>query len=308
MSVRFDAERNILKRKLKAEQLAESRVNEVLKDENARLLFMKAKQLVVEIAKLDVAGESSKEKREEYNKTRELMAEFLKEIGVDKSELRPKYTCDKCKDTGYQEGKVMCDCLIKEMSIEFARQNGIDIDNLPKFSDDYSIFDNPKKVKLIYEKMQKFVEELDTTQIDTVLLFGDTGVGKTYLMECMMSYAVSLCKQVKFVTAFNFNQDMLKYHCASLDEKSIIMEDYLNAEILFIDDLGTENKINNVTCEYLYSVINDRLAKHKKTIISTNLDFAQIQEVYGERIFSRLMHKKQGLRINFEGCDLRLKK
>ena len=308
MSVRFDAERNILKRKLKAEQLAESRVNEVLKDENARLLFMKAKQLVVEIAKLDVAGESSREKREEYNKTRELMAELLKEIGVDKSELRPKYTCDKCKDTGYQEGKVMCDCLIKEMSIEFARQNGIDIDNLPKFSDDYSIFDNPKKVKLIYEKMQKFVEELDTTQIDTVLLFGDTGVGKTYLMQCMMSYAVSLCKQVKFVTAFNFNQDMLKYHCASLDEKSIIMEDYLNAEILFIDDLGTENKINNVTCEYLYSVINDRLAKHKKTVISTNLDFAQIQEVYGERIFSRLMHKKQGLRINFEGCDLRLKK
>lgn len=308
MSVRFDAERNILKRKLKAEQLAESRVNEVLKDENARLLFMKAKQLVVEIAKLDVAGESSKEKREEYNKTRELMAELLKEIGVDKSELRPKYTCEKCKDTGYQEGKVMCDCLIKEMSLEFARQNGIDIDNLPKFSDDYSIFDNPKKVKLIYEKMQKFVEEVDSTQIDTVLLFGDTGVGKTYLMECMMSYAVSLCKQVKFVTAFNFNQDMLKYHCASLDEKSIIMEDYLNAEILFIDDLGTENKINNVTCEYLYSVINDRLAKHKKTVISTNLDFAKIQDVYGERIFSRLMHKKQGLRINFEGCDLRLKK
>lgn len=308
MSVRFDAERNILKRKLKAEQLAESKVNEVLKDENARLLFMKAKQLVVEIAKLDVAGESSKDKREEYNKTRELMAELLKEIGVDKSELRPKYTCEKCKDTGYQEGKVMCDCLIKEMSLEFARQNGIDIDNLPTFSDDYSIFDNPKKVKLIYDKMKNFIENLDTTVYDIVLLMGYTGVGKTYLMQCMMTYAVSLCKQVKFVTAFNFNQDMLKYHCASLDEKSIIMEDYLNAEILFIDDLGTENKINNITNEYLYSVISDRLEKHKKTVISTNLNFEKIQKGYGDRIFSRLMHKKQGLRINFEGCDLRLKK
>ena len=124
----------------------------------------------------------------------------------------------------------------------------------------------------------------------------------------MMSYAVSMCRRVKFVTAFNFNQDMLKYHCASLDEKSVIMEDYLDAEILFIDDLGTENKINNITVEYLYSVINDRLVNHKKTVISTNLDFAQIQNEYGERLFSRLSHKKQGIRINFEGCDLRRKK
>ena len=308
MSVKLTAERNILKRKLRAEETAEKNVNAVLKDESVRILFVKAKQLVVDIAKLDVAGKSSKKKREEYNKTRELIADILKDMGVNKADLRPVYTCPACKDTGYLPGRVECECLKKEISLEFARQNGFDIDNSPKFNDDYSIFDNPKKVQLIYDKMKKFVDELETTQVDTVLLFGDTGVGKTYLMECMMSHAVELCKTTKFVTAFNFNQDMLKYHCASLDEKSMIMEDYVNADILFIDDLGTENKINNVTCEYLYSVINDRLCKHKKTVISTNLDFAQIQDVYGERIFSRLMHKKNGVRINFEGCDLRLKK
>ena len=302
MSVKLTAERNILKRKLLAEQTAEKNVNNVLKDENVRILFVKAKQLVVDIAKLDVAGKSSKKKREEYNKTRELIAEILREMGVDKADLRPAYSCPNCKDTGYLPGRVECDCLKKEISLEFARQNGFDVNNMPKFSGDYSIFDNPKKVKLIYDKMKKFIEELDSTQVDTILLFGDTGVGKTHLMECMMSLAVELCRTTKFVTAFNFNQDMLKYHCATLEEKSVIMEDYINA------DLGTENKINNVTCVYLYSVINDRLCKHKKTIISTNLDFAQIQDVYGERIFSRLMHKKNGIRINFEGCDLRLKK
>lgn len=308
MSVRFDAEKAILKRKLQAELKAEQNVNNVLKDENLRLLFMRAKQLVVEIAKHDVDGESSQKEREEYNKARELIAEMLKEMGVEKSSLRPKYSCDICKDTGYTSGRVMCKCLLKQISIEFAKQSGFDLDNMPRFNDDYSIFDNPKKVKLIYDKMKKFIDEIDSTIYDTVLLFGDTGVGKTYLMECMVSHAVEKCKHVKFVTAFNFNQDMLRYHCATLEEKSSIMEDYLDADILFIDDLGTENKINNVTCEYLYSVINDRLTKHKKTVISTNLDFAQIQDNYGERIFSRLMHKKQGLRINFEGCDLRLKK
>ena len=68
-----------------------------------------------------------------------------------------------------------------------------------------------------------------------------------------------------------------------------------------------ENKINNVTNEYLYLVINERMQNHKKTVITTNLDFRQIQEVYGERIFSRLMHKKQSLKINFPGNDLRIK-
>jgi DNA replication protein DnaC len=86
------------------------------------------------------------------------------------------------------------------------------------------------------------------------------------------------------------------------------MNEYLKCDILFIDDLGTENKINNVTDEYFYSVINERMQNHRKTIITTNLDLGQIQDVYGERIFSRLMHKKQSLKINFVGSDLRIKK
>ena len=85
------------------------------------------------------------------------------------------------------------------------------------------------------------------------------------------------------------------------------MEPYLSSEILFIDDLGSENKIKNVTNEYLYLVLNERMLHHKKTVISTNLNLEQIQDVYGERIFSRLMHKKQSLKIKVSGKDLRIK-
>ena len=53
MSVKLTAERNILKRKLRAEETAEKNVNAVLKDESVRILFVKAKQLVVDIAKLE---------------------------------------------------------------------------------------------------------------------------------------------------------------------------------------------------------------------------------------------------------------
>lgn len=307
MSVRSTAEKNILKRKLEAEEVADRNLNQVLKDENIKVLFVKCKQLVVKIAKLECDGISAIEERNEYNESRLLLAQMLKSMGVDKSDLKPKYSCTICKDTGYVKGKE-CACLKKEMSMELIKRSGIDVTLMAKFDDDYSLFDEPDKIKVIYEKMKKYIDQFPDVAYDTVLILGNTGVGKTHLLECMATRSIEIGREIKYTSAFNFNQDMLKYHCAKLEEKEDILNDYLHCEILFIDDLGTENKINNVTNEYLYSVLNDRMTNHKATVITTNLDFEGLQEVYGERIFSRLMHKKQSLKINFDGSDLRLKK
>lgn len=306
MSALENAEKKVLKRKVDAERESDLNLNKLLQDERAKILFVKCKRLVVEIAKLEVDGKDSSSKREEYNNLRALMAELLKELGVSKDSLKPRYHCPKCKDMGYLNGK-MCDCLKKEYSKELVKQSGIDVSMFPKFSKDYSIFDDEKEAKCIYAKMKKFVDEKDKTNVDTVLIAGDTGVGKTHLIECMTSYAIDKSIAVKYTTAFNFNKEMLCYHCATLENKDEILAPYLKSEILFIDDLGSENKIKNVTNEYLYLVLNERMLNHKKTVITTNLDFEQIQDVYGERIFSRLMHKKQSLKIKFSGSDLRLK-
>ncbi|MBE5736002.1 MAG: hypothetical protein E7356_01405 [Clostridiales bacterium] len=307
MNAKQIAEKTILKRKLYAEEVADRNVTAALKDEEVKCLFVKCKKLVVEIAKIDVAGGDSKDKRKEYNEARELMADVLKSIGIDKATLRPQYTCTKCKDMGYVGGR-MCECLKREISQERVRQSGIDISGMAKFDGDYSVFKSSAKVKTLYDSMKKFVEGIENTVIDNVLILGNTGVGKTHLMECMATHAIMIGRDIKYTTAFNFNQDMLKFHCAKMEDKTDIMDEYLKCDILFIDDLGTENKINNVTDEYLYSIINERMQNHKKIVITTNLDFGQIQDVYGERIFSRLMHKKHSLKINFEGEDLRLKK
>lgn len=298
------AEKNILKKKMEAERAADDNLNNVLQDEKVRVLFVRAKKLIVEIAKKEVEGVYAKEERKEYNEIRETLAGLLKEMGIDKSTLRPKYECEVCKDTGHINGEA-CECLKREFSKELIKSSGIDTSLLPRFSKDFSMFENSKEIKCIYDKMRKFVEAKET-QVDVVLITGSTGVGKTHLLGCMTSHALDMAKTVKYTTAFNFNQDMLKYHCAKLEEKEDILSPYLNSEFLFIDDLGSENKIKNVTNEYLYLIINERMLNHKKTVINTNLDFGQIQDVYGERIFSRLMHKKQSLKIKFNGVDLRV--
>lgn len=307
MGVKDNALKTILKRKVLAEREADENINRVLKDEDIRVLFSASKKLIIDIAKLEVDGKDATKLRDEYNQNRDIIAKLLKKKGYKKQDLKPKYTCNKCKDTGYVAGKE-CSCLKSEISKELIKLSGVDISNFAKFGDDYSMFENPEEIKCIYDKMKKFVSDINKTNIDVVLLMGNTGVGKTHLMECMTTYAIKNGLMIKYTTAFNFNHDMLRYHCSKLEEKEEIMEPYLSSDILFIDDLGSENKIKNVTDEYLYLVINERMLNHKKIAISTNLDFGQIQDAYGERIFSRLMHKKQSLKIAINGWDLRTKK
>ena len=86
------------------------------------------------------------------------------------------------------------------------------------------------------------------------------------------------------------------------------IDDYLNCEFLFIDDLGTEVYYKNSTDQNIYNILNDRQIKKLCTIITTNLDLAEIKEKYGERTFSRITNKDVSILVNLKGEDLRINK
>ena len=84
------------------------------------------------------------------------------------------------------------------------------------------------------------------------------------------------------------------------------MENLLDVDVLFIDDLGTENIYRNVTAEYLFVVVNERIARGKQTFISTNLTLDAIRGRYDQRIFSRLMNKDLTFVYQLVGEDKRI--
>ena len=67
--------------------------------------------------------------------------------------------------------------------------------------------------------------------------------------------------------------------------------DVLEADLLIIDDLGTE-VLNSMKLSELFTILNTRILnlnnKVTKTIISTNLNIEQIFKNYEERIGSRI--------------------
>ena len=63
--------------------------------------------------------------------------------------------------------------------------------------------------------------------------------------------------------------------------------------------------MRNITVEYLFTLLNERIAAKRHTVVATNLSPVQLQERYGERVSSRLLDRAVCGAIQLKGKDLR---
>lgn len=227
---------------------------------------------------------------------------LLAKLGLSQDSLTPHYHCAKCNDTGYTDGK-MCSCLIDIIRSIVVGNNSID---LPTATFEASSDSNEHNSK-VYKVCHKLCHNIDNTAIRNVLLTGKTGTGKTHLLACMANSLLSTGYETVVLTAYSLNQQLLQVHLASPQERAEYLDNINDIDVLIIDDLGTENKYNNVTNEYIFSIINQRLLTKKHTFVSTNLNLREIQDRYGDRIFSRLADKSITLTAELTAHDKRIK-
>jgi DNA replication protein DnaC len=134
-----------------------------------------------------------------------------------------------------------------------------------------------------------------------LLLSGGIGLGKTYIAKCLMRRVIEHGHTAAFYTAYRL---FSLFHRHRLGE-NVDLDPIFNVPLLVIDDIGTEPMTRNVTVEYFFDLINERLALGLHTVIATNLSFGDINARYGERIHSRLMDTRHSMKIIFEGRDIR---
>lgn len=228
---------------------------------------------------------------------------WLKEHHIDS--ISPIYSCKKCNDSGFIEGK-HCDCLIEEINNLLKLESGFL--NLEEFENaNFQLFENKDYMLVLYEKMKKWC--YSNFDKNLIFLAGQTGVGKTHLMKCMANELIKRHKLVYLTTSFAMHQDFVKsFATRDLSEKQDLLDKYLNAEILFIDDLGTELRQRDITVNYLYQILNERKMKKRPTVITSNLSIEDIMDYYDERIASRIADKATSVCVYINGNDVRLKK
>lgn len=233
--------------------------------------------------------------------------------------LQPGYHCPDCRDTGFI-GSEKCHCFKQAIvDIVYSQSNiktAIASENFSVFSYEYYPDDftesstklTPREnIRRVVEVCQSFIDHFDK-DFSNLLLYGNTGVGKTFLANCIARELLDRAHTVIYLTAFQLF-DILEKNKFGKGEESFEPQnqfDYiLDCDLLIIDDLGTELNNSFVNVQ-LYLCINERYLRKKSTVISTNLSLDNINTIYSERVFSRIASNYTLLKI--VGDDIRLKK
>lgn len=285
-----------------ARRLAKARENKDFAD--AERALAKAN---IALASARARGESTSKLETGLKKAQTAYDSALKRLGADVS---VHYRCDKCRDIGFDKDGEPCDC-VKAQFIDMLKAE-CGAENIPPFTfaDDRSAsLDCSQKEELgwLYKRFRQFCDGFDKTSVKVIFLCGKPGIGKSSLAYAAANELLSRGRSVCCLTAFEFNNAMLKYHTSPLAARAAIMEPVTDSDLLIIDDLGTENVLRNVTCEYLYNVVDSRISRGKKTIVTSNLTPEALMARYGERTISRMLNKSYAKAYLLSGDNLRLR-
>lgn len=243
-----------------------------------------------------------------------MVRQLLKANNYPENYLDISYTCPKCSDTGYSGG-TYCDCLTslaaKIAAEELNKNAQVNLCSFDTF--DLSFYKGHKTengadcyraMEIIYEFCKGYAEHF-SKESPSILMFGNTGLGKTHLSLSIASAVLEKGFSVLYDSAINFLRQVENEHFGRDSSGKDTLSLLLECDLLILDDLGTEFDTQFYQ-SMIYNIINTRINRSLPTIISTNMDWSGISHKYDERITSRIFATY--VNQHFVGYDVRILK
>lgn len=269
--------------------------------------------LGLEMGRLSAAGAPTQQVTEKKQLLDEVAAEraaVLKQGGYPADFLQPRYTCPVCEDTGRKNG-LPCAC-VKALSQKLRREEinarfPLSLCRFENFKISYysdvkeeNIGISPRdQMTQVLEHCKSYAASFGPAS-PSLYLFGETGIGKTHLALSIVSEVLKKGCNVVYVSSQSLFFELQN----NREEAAALLDTLLEADLLVLDDLGTE-LVNAFVISNLYNLVDTRLGRKRPTIYTTNIiDPALLEGRYTEKISSRLLGGCQLYRLL--GDDLRL--
>ncbi len=282
-----------------------------LREENASLALNTMRNIMA-LNTVEERREAAEKMKQRGIFNNQQVRERLKKAGFPVDYLNIRYRCDICRDTGYvgEAPSRFCECFEnrlrlkqyedgsmadeREQSFETFDENRIPVENGQR-----------ERLNLVRRACEDYADSYPNTRFKNIVLTGAGGLGKTFLLNCIFERVITRGFGAVRITAFRLFEAMRRQHFGN-GESDMDFNRLVEAPMLLIDDLGTEPMMRNITVEYLFTLLNERNAAGRHTVIATNLSPVQIRETYGERVASRMLDRSRCAAMMLEGKDLRL--
>lgn len=252
----------------------------------------------------------------ELHRIAQQKADLLARHGYPGDYLEMQYDCPLCRDTGFADG-VRCSCFRKAATDllykEYSLGNILEKENFSHFSftwysdtiqDESTGRTERQLAREAYEKSIQFAENIGRPD-NNLFIYGNTGVGKTFLTHCIAREVIENSHSALYFSARDFFDILADAAFEREGRDGSYERMILDVDFLTIDDLGTEVTSSFVSSQ-LFFVLNERIRRNRSTIISTNLSPMDLSGLYSERIFSRIISHYTIVKI--AGNDIRLQK
>ena len=250
-------------------------------------------------------------------KAKQDLTALLASSGRPADALEPHFTCKKCQDTGTFEGHT-CICVHKLMqklrreeieslsSLSISSFDTMELRYYPNTMDDKLGEPVRSYMGSLLAELRAYAEEFDRNS-ESLMLFGNAGLGKTHAALAIAGIVLEKDFDVIYVSSPDFFSKLEALHFGADPggEEETLLQTAAGADLLILDDLGTEFN-SSFFLSTLYSLLNNRLGAHLPTIVTTNItDGALLEKLYTEKISSRLSAFVPCL---FAGQDIRSQK
>ena len=229
---------------------------------------------------------------------------LLISMGLPGNYLDAIYTCPRCQDTGeIGEPLRLCACALKKQQEQLLSGSRInDCETFANFSETIYPNDEQKKQGLAMRRFcERYVSSLPKPEKPNLLIVGQSGLGKSFFGNAIARSAIEKGIPTLKTTAYQCIQTVLD----GIETRADTITPYLSADLLILDDLGTEAMVPNVTVETFFRILNERTAANLPTVLITNLDREGLFERYGERVASRMIDGALTAIVLLRGDNLR---